>query len=637
MGVNDDALGMNRAISRRDFINGAIASIAGASAAGCDERSNVQPAHRTSAEYPPGRSGLRGNHVGSFEVAHDLVWHGRQDWGRMSDTDADVYDLVVVGAGLSGLAAAYFYRMERPGARILILDNHDDFGGHAKRNEFRIDGRLVIGYGGSQALEEPGRYSEAAKALLRDLGVETGRFETAYDQDFYRRNGLASATYFDRATFGRDQMVRYPLVDYSVFLPIGPTALEVSDAVSQMPIGDNARRELIALLEARGDRFTSMSASQQEEYLWNLSYRDFLQRHMSVTDPEVLALYQGLTVDSTASMEMTPALFAMSYNGLPGLNATALADYLQGDAPYIFHFPDGNASIARLLVRKLIPGAAAGRTMDDIVLAEMDYSSLDKPGQGVRLRLNSTVVRAEHAGTIEDAEFVSVTYVNRGDAYRVRARSCVMAGDNAMIPHICPELPARQDDALASSIRAPILYTNVLLTNWRAWEKLGVGIFASPGAFYALSMLDFPVSMGGYTFSPGPDHPVIVHMEHFAKGTNPHASPREQRLAGRRELLSMSFESIERRTREQLAGALAEGGFDPAADIAGLTVNRWAHGYSYEDNPLSGDVYTEENASNVIGRRSLGRIAIANSDAGAAAALDVAIDQAHRAIAEVLS
>ena len=637
MKLSDKELGMDRSISRRDFLNSAAAVTAVTAMYGSAFANSNESAEAAAVGYPPGRTGLRGSHPGSYEVAHQLVWQGRQDWGRIHDAESDVYDLVVVGAGVSGLAAAHFYRKTHPDARILILDNHDDFGGHAKRNEFELNGRTIIGYGGSQSLEDPGAYSDVAQGMLSDLGVDTKRFETAYDQEFYRRNGLAGATYFDSATYGSDRLVGYSVVDYEGFLPINNSSIGVKDAVAQMPLGENARRELLQLLEARGNRLTDVPDDEQEYYLWRMSYRDFLERHMGVTDPEVLALYQGLTADSTASIEASSALSVMSYVGLPGLQATALADYNDDDEPYIFHFPDGNASIARLLVRNMIPRVASGTTMDDIVLTKFDYSKLDEEDSSVRIRLNSTVVHVEHEGSPENAKQVSATYVKDGKAYRVRGRSCVMAGYNAMIRHICPELPAAQDEALALAIKAPIIYTSVLLKNWRAWEKLGVGIIASPGAYYAVSMLDFPVSMGGYTFSPNPDEPIIVHMERFDKGDDPSATPREQRLAGRHELFATSFETIERETRKQLAGALTGGGFDPAEDIAGITVNRWGHGYAYSNNPVFDSGYEENEYPHIVGRQRFGRITIANSDAGASASIHAAIDQAHRAIAEIVS
>ncbi|MBM4193666.1 MAG: hypothetical protein FJ202_04710 [Gemmatimonadetes bacterium] len=631
MTFSDKELGMDRVISRRDFVNGVAALTAAAAMPDCGLACAPQAAQ---GDYPPRRTGLRGSHPGSYEAAHRLARSDRQDWGPVRNAEPHAYDLIIVGAGISGLSAAHFYRKEHPEARILILDNHDDFGGHAKRNEFALDGRTVISYGGSQVLQDPGSYSAVAKGLLEDLGVDTRTFKTAYDHEFYRRNGLAGATYFDSETYGSDRLVGRSLVDYA-FLPLAPYALDVKEAVAQMPLGENARRELLELLQARGNRLPEIPKSDQARYLRRLSYRDFLARHMGVTDPEVFALYQGLTADSTASIEASSALDVMSYNGLPGLRATAIADFNDDSEPYIFHFPDGNASIARLLVRNMIPGAAPGTTMHDIVLARFDYSKLDEQEASVRLRLNSTVVRLEHDGAVDQARQVTATYVRDGKAYRVRGKHCVMAGYNAMIPHMCPELPAGQREALSFAIKAPIVYTSVLLRNWRAWKRLGIGFFAGPGAYYAVSMLDFPVSMGGYAFSANPDEPIVVHMERFAVGNDPKATRRQQRLAGRRELFTTSFETLERKTRRQLAGALVGGGFAPAEDIAAITVNRWGHGYSYRYRPEWDSGYEGDEAPHVVGRRRFGRITIANADAGASASVDAAIDQAHRAIEEL--
>ncbi len=226
---------MDRSISRRDFLNGAAAVTAVAAIPGGILAGPSEAAEAATVGYPPGRTGLRGSHPGSYEVAHRLARQRRPDWGRVRDAESDVYDLVVVGAGISGLSAAHFYRKEHPDARILILDNHDDFGGHAKRNEFELDGRTILSYAGSQTLENPSSYSGITQGLLQDLGIDTKRFETAYDQEFYRRNGLAGATYFDCETFGSDRLVGYPLIDYTLFLPLAASSLDVRDAAAELP------------------------------------------------------------------------------------------------------------------------------------------------------------------------------------------------------------------------------------------------------------------------------------------------------------------------------------------------------------------------------------------------------------------
>ena len=627
MSKSDKALGVGRDISRRDFLNGAAVTV-GATMFPYGHVAGAGP-------YPPSYTGLRGNHPGSYDAAHGLAWQKQTDWGAPLRDDTE-YDLLVVGAGISGLTSAYRYLEKQPNAKVLILDNHDDFGGHAKRNEFELNGQTIIGYGGSQALEDPNSYSRVSKKLLRDLGVDIKRFHDYYDRQFFARHGLSGGTFFDAENYGTDKLINYSVVDYSLFLEVTNGTLDVKKAVAQMPVSEAARQELLLLLTADEDHLKDIPAGKQEAYLWGISYRDFLAKHLKVKEKEVFDLFQGLTADMTSSIETCSALGVMSYNGLPGIKATALADYNDYAEPYIYHFPDGNASIARLLVRSMIPDCASGDSMDDVVLAKFDYSKLDQAKSPVRLRLNSTAVRLAHEGDPQRASTVQCVYVNNGQAYLARAKHCVMAGYNAMFADMCPDLPDSQKTALRLSIKSPIVYTSVLLKNWRAWKNLNLGFFASPGAYYAVSMLDFPVSMGGYEFSKGPDEPIVVHMERFAKGNNPNLSPREQRLAGRRELFATPFKTIERETRKQLAGALGEGGFDPAEDIAGITVNRWGHGYSYWHNGVTDPYLPEHEMPHVVGRQSFGRIAVANADAGGNATIESSIVQAHRAVDELL-
>ena len=590
------------------------------------------------AGYPPALTGLRGSHVGSLEVAHQLARTGRRDWGTIQRPDSETYDLVVVGGGFSGLAAAHFFLKEKPKARILIVDNNDDFGGHARRNEFQVGGRTLIGYGGNQTLEEPSGYPDVVKGLLRDLGVDIKRFDTAYDQGFYKRNGLGPGIHFNRENWGVDRMIPFDLGIFTEdYLPLVPSPLSPREAVAQMPISEPAQREFLRLLLADQDQIPDIPPDAKEEYLYTISYRDFLSEHLNIREPEVFAVLQDLTSDSGVGIEATPAMDALSYTGLPGWKAAGLPDPAEPE-PYIHHFPDGNASIARLLVRQMIPAVAPGNTMDDVVTARFDYSKLDLANAPVRLRLESTVVGVQHDGDPNSAKRVHITYVRGGRAYRVQARSCVLACDNAMIPYLCPELPAPQREALALQIKTPMLYTTVALRNWQAWKKLGIGAAVAPGSYHVNAMLDFPVSLGGYSFAKGPDDPIVVHMERFPHRSNMGLTPRDQHRLGRYELLSTPFEILERNIRGQLAGMLSAGGFDPARDIEGITVNRWAHGYAYWYNPLFDPYYEDrddERYPHVQARKRFGRIAIANSDAGASAMLESAVEQGHRAAAEL--
>ena len=224
MKPDDRNLGMGRAILRRDFLLGMGALAASTFVPGrafAEEMLRLERAGGVGPGYPPGLTGLRGSHAGSFEVSHQLGREGRSDWGPVQQPDADIYDLVVVGGGVSGLAAAYFYRKEHPSARILILDNHDDFGGHAKRNELRAGGRNLITHGGSEFFAEPSHYSDIAKGLFKDLGIQPGRLKDAYDLGFYKRNGLRGGMYFDRETFGVDRTLPYPLTgNFDGWIPL---------------------------------------------------------------------------------------------------------------------------------------------------------------------------------------------------------------------------------------------------------------------------------------------------------------------------------------------------------------------------------------------------------------------------------
>ena len=177
---SDRELGMGRKISRRDFLNG-IPVGAGALAlpglSGWVGEGAASPL--PSGPYPPALTGLRGSHPGSFEVAHALRDRVRTagGWDDSGAEDGGGFDLVVVGGGIIGLATAWLYRKAvGRDARILVLDNHDDFGGHARRNEFLHEGRTVLGYGGTQSLDSPATFSRASRDLLDDLRVDLDLF-----------------------------------------------------------------------------------------------------------------------------------------------------------------------------------------------------------------------------------------------------------------------------------------------------------------------------------------------------------------------------------------------------------------------------------------------------------------------------
>ena len=233
-------------ITRRDFINGTL-MVAGSSMLPLEASGQAAMAALGPSYYPPARTGLRGSHPGSNENAHARAWSGQSDWGPTTKLP-EIYDLVVVGGGLSGLSAAYFYQQEHgKDKKVLILDNHDDFGGHAKRNEHTVEGRTLLGEGGSESLEWPHEFGETVLNLLNDLGVDMDRFETTYDVDFYKRHGLGAVTYFNKQSFGQDKVVKHPFCDYPGFVEglMRPT-LSFEEAVQQTPLSGKGKEQLQA-------------------------------------------------------------------------------------------------------------------------------------------------------------------------------------------------------------------------------------------------------------------------------------------------------------------------------------------------------------------------------------------------------
>jgi spermidine dehydrogenase len=612
-------------ITRRDFLNGVALTIA----AGLTPWDQIaaQP-----ARYPPALTGMRGHHPGSFEVAHEFARDGKT-FAFDSVPIAERYDLVIVGGGISGLAAAYFYRKARgANARILILDNHDDFGGHAKRNEFRVDGRLIIGYGGSESIQSPASlWSETAKGLLRDLGVDVKRFETAFGRSFYADLGLTRGMFFARETFGRDVLVAG---DPSAPPGEGAASSQGGNTraafITALPLSDAGKAQFTALYGSTRDPLAGKGADEKLKILRSTSYRDFLIKLWGCSE-EVANCFQGRTLGFFALGADAVAAADARDLGYPGFQGLGLPKDDHGAAyaePYIYHFPDGNASLARLLVRALIPGVAPGTTMEDVVLAPFDYGKLDDPANAVRIRLDSTVLNVRSAGNT-----VQVGYVRDGRLYRVEADRAVLACFHMIIPYIMPELPEPQRDALLHNVKAPLVYSNVVVRNWQPFVRLKVHDITAPMSFHTRVKLDFPVDLGGYAHPRDPQGPICLHLTHVPGEPLQGLDARSQFRIGRLKLLEMTFADFEAKIRDELDRMLGPGGFSSARDIAAITVNRWSHGYGYVANSL----FDPEDYGEVQARaiQPAGRVAIANSDAGGDAYAHLAIDAAERAIGEI--
>jgi len=638
---------MRRSITRRDFLNGVALTVGAAivphPAYAAFEFQNDP--EKSPSYYPPARTGMRGSHPGSFETAHKLRDGGFWDQvGKPVDT-GESYDLVVVGGGISGLSAAHFFRKQAGSkARILILDNHDDFGGHAKRNEFH-GSRFMLGYGGTYSIESPAPYSAVAKGLISELGIDVASYPKYVSKNLYPSLGLAPQIFFDKETFGADRLVVNP-TPHAGGEMAGETASDTAwkTFMAEAPLSDRAKEDFDRLHHGNKDYLPGLSSNEKKARLARMSYATFLSDVVGV-DASVVKLLRnlpqplfGLGIDGVSAQDAwglgLPGFTGMALDVAPGKGQNRDTIYNAEAEKYFFHFPDGNASIARMLVRQLIPGAIAGHSATDIVLARAKYARLDDPASPIRIRLNSTVVRVKHNGDPATAKDVEITYGRGGKAYTVRAAHCVLACWHVVIPYICEELPQQQQEALSSAAKVPLLYTNVALRNWTSLQKLRASSVYAPGGYHTFFNLDLPVSIGGYECPTQPEQPIVIHM--MKTPCSPGKPARDQHRMGRIELFETTFETVEKNIREQLARTLGGGGFDPARDITAITVNRWPHGYAYEYNSLWDPFWLEGGVTPCeIARKPFGRIAIANADAAAYAYTDAAIDEAYRAVQEI--
>lgn len=626
-------------ITRRDFLNGMAITIAAGLTPWQALRASPQ-ALTQSLYYPPTLTGLRGNHPGSFEAAHLLGREGKH-FDPKSVPVEEQFDLVVVGAGISGLAAACFWQqLQGKNQRILLLDNHDDFGGHAKRNEFNVEGKTILGYGGSESFQSPRtNFSPVAMGLLKTLNVDIEQMAKDFDQNFYPDLKLSRGVYFDRKNFGVDKIVNGD-PGRAVADDIAPDRLngrDITAFINDFPLSESDRNALIALHTEQKDYLPELNTDEKVAWLDSHSYSQFLREKVGLSEIAIRYFqqrtndFQAVGIDATSCSDARIcALPGLDGMNLPPLDAESLADL---DEPYIFHFPDGNAGLARLMVRHLIPAVAPGDSMESIVLAKFDYSQLDKKDSPVRLRLNSTGVHVANVSE-QGKQAVDVTYLTGDKLHRVRAGQVVMAGYNMMIPYLVPEMPEKQAAALKENVKSPLVYSKVVIRNWQPFMKLGVHEIYSPAAPYSRVKLDYPVNMGGYEHPRDPNQPIGLHMVYVPTLPGSGLSPREQSRKGRALLLGTPFEVHEKMIREQLQGMFGAAGFDHQRDIQAITVNRWSHGYSYFLNGLFDD---EKEAEQIIytARQPIGRITIANSDSDWSPYANSAVDQAWRAVNEL--
>ena len=654
----DRALGMGAEITRRDFLDGVamvaiggtmVPTLAGATPVDAPKASPPPPmSAQQAADYPPMITGLRGQNDAAMNAGH-AVRDGTA-FNNPVDT-GEFYDLVVVGAGMAGLGAAYFYRKQIPHSKVLLIDACEDFGGHAVRNEFMVDGTRLIAGGGTDALWRPNTFPPEAQELIRDIGIDRAHYEreVANRPNAPRELGLRGAVFFDEESFGEDRLVMNPPREMRLRGGRGEatTSAQFAEFFAQTPYSAGTREGLLKLFTEHRDWMPGVPTAEKVEQLKKMSYVDFVSNVVKI-HPDAVAYL--LSIGGTGGTNQTagPDTYSAWYawrRGAPGFDGMSLPpasqlSNLTTDPGLNIRFPDSAANAARLLVRWLIPDALPGSTMDDSVLQRIDYAALDRPTNDVRIRLSSTVIRASHLGDPLTAKEVEVTYMRDGRPYTVRARGVVMACFNAIVPYLVPDLPESQKAALHMAVRKPLVATNVAIRNWRAFQNMGVSSISCPSMFFQSIGLSVAPAIGGYQNASTPDEPIVVSMSLTARILEQAGSglpPREQWKASRTELQKITFETFERNIREQLDRVLGPGGFDAQRDVAGIIINRWSHGYASGSNELYDPDYSHRmDAPWVVGRQQFGRITISNSDAAWVSLTNAAWQQSHRAVNELI-
>lgn len=613
----DRALGMDRSITRRDFLQG-VALAVGASSLGCSG------GRRSSTADPPLRTGLLGQDVDSTRLGHRLRDRETLGWPeRFADTGED-YDLIVVGAGLSGLATAHVYLRETKGrARILLLDNHDDFGGHARRNTFEWQGTTRVAPGGTFALEEPEKSPPEAVAIFEDLGIDPRRLESFRDPDFRARFGLSPGVFFDPRS--------HP--DYSGARPSWVSGFHetpYADFFARAPIPPEARRELTELYTTRKNYLAG--EAEPERILTEMSWERFIREKMRLGDAAVrfAHLYAtdliGLGCDAVSALagyQVGPGFSGMGGEGFYEKDGVLRYGYQP-----LARYPDGNHTIARHLLKSILPAAVPGpRTMEGVFNSRVDYSAFDRAESPVRLRLRSMVVRVSPI----DSSRVAVDYLNpEGRGFRATARHVIVAAWGMVAKHVVPGLSPEQREALGEYRYTSAVYINVLLRHWKPIAELGLFEMYVPDGYCTWMQVSDPLRLGEYAPKYEPEQPTVLSLYKYLY--RPGLPPLQQMILGRTELEEKPFAEFEREIRVELNRWFGPWGFSAADDILAITVNRWGHGYNFFKAP---GVFGRKPPYET-GRLKMGRISFAGADAGGSPWTQLALQQGCRAAVEQL-
>jgi spermidine dehydrogenase len=619
---------MNRDITRRDFLNGTLL------ASGTLLLQANSPAHllaQSAAKQAAnddwtGYGGVgdyansNGNTATVFEAGHQIRDGAFESLPASVIETGETYDCVVVGGGISGLAAALtFRRLAGEGKTCLVLDNHPIFGGEAKRNEFLVDGHRLIGHQGSALFWPPLPHSFIGR-FYDSIGLKTPRLEYQKWGSSEPEVTLAHTPYLGGAPYGLFFGAKFGKPD-GVWLT-DPWGKKLDGA----PISVKTREELL-----RYQNFDSSSAQKPK-------YRgDAISRRL-----DTMTLEDHLMEKYSISRE-TVRTFLADEGGGYGLGPDALSAY----TGYAFDelgaipddgtemFPDGNSGIARLITKTLIPDSIGGSpSLDDVCRNSVNFAALDRAGAASRIRLDSTAVWVKHDGDPDRSQSVTVAYTRAGKAYRVQARSVVMAGGSWTTRHIVRDLPQDRRDAYAQFHRSPCMMANVAVRHWRFLYKMGISgcqWFEGLGSYLQIRKLAL---CGTDAATIGPDSPVVLTIKVLY--SYPGKTAEEQGHTGRGELISTPFREYERQIRQQFTDMFGHTGFDAKRDIAGIILNRWGHAYA---SPAPGFYFGKDGKpapGEVLRAAPFGRIAFANTDLSGTPDHKSSIIEANRAVEQLL-
>lgn len=611
-------------ITRRDFVNGVLVG-AGASLLGMPAPACAQGLGKEWTGF--GGIGDYADSNGNTAVVVNAA-HGIRD-GRYEPFIAAArvvdarYDLVVVGGGFAGLAAAYEFKKARPGGTVLLLDNHPVPGGEAKQNVIDVDGVQLIGPQGSNATLVPGPAFGLAQEYWHELNVPTTfdfvqpsaaaagiRFARDNYESMFWDEDLANVGWFFGGTFVRDPF---------------------ADALARVPVDDVTKRDWLAWQNAKAP-VQAPPGTDVDRWLDGMTYGEYILNVMKL-GPSVFALADPLVAVGDYGVSCTAiSACAAKLLGLPGPAGTQGIGY---DERLIFSFPGGNTTIARYILKALLPEAIAGsKTFAEISGAPFDFAAFDRPNSNVRIRVSATAVAVRHAGSPANASHVDVVYARNGVLERVEAQAVVMAGGGWVNKLVVRDLPSEFVEAYAQFHHGAILVANIGLRNWRAMAMLGVSALRWFDGLGFFANIRQPMSYDGYRPPLDPEKPAILTLYiGFPRAGMPLV---EQATLGRMRLFTTSYAQFERELRAQLQTLLGPSGFDHRRDVAAIVLNRWGHAYIA---PQPGFYFGRNGAPappDVI-RRGFGRISFGHSELSGRQNWPHAIAEGKRAATQALA